>query len=224
MYVYSNHDDRRSISRIKGSIQKAKLLALFKMTARGVAVTYQGEEFGMSDTKIPRRKGKDPIAQMYKIPQFIVNKLPLLINRDECRTPMQWNSSANAGFSSEGVTTWLPINENYQKVNAAKAMSDSSSLIQTYKQLLALRKNCDCIKFGDLQLIADGVFPKKILVFERIFNEKRALIIINFSKKKYEINIPPKYKNIIYTTTGNQLKAKSKMRLNGYDGLVLTNY
>jgi alpha-glucosidase len=222
VYVYSNHDDRRSISRIKGSLKKAKLLALFQLMARGVSVTYQGEEFGMSDTKIPRRKGKDPIAQMYKLPQFIVNKLPLLINRDECRTPFQWDSTANAGFSKRGVKTWLPLNQNFKRVNAKKALSDSLSLIYVYEKLLKLRKDFDCIKFGDTEVFED-TFPKNILAFKRNYQSQSALVLINFSKKNYRIDIPDGYSKVVFSTETVEIMPGSEILLKGYQGVVLLN-
>jgi len=222
VYVYSNHDDRRSISRIKGSLEKAKLLALFQMMARGVAVTYQGEEFGMSDTKIPRRKGKDPIAQMYKLPQFIVNSLPMLINRDECRTPVQWDSTANAGFSPKGVKTWLPVNKNHKKINAKKALTDSTSLIYVYKQLLALRKEIDCIKYGDIEVVDDEIFPKNILAFKRNYQNKSVLVLINFSKKEHKQKLPSEYSSVIFDTHEAKPGLNSSINIEAYQGLILS--
>ena len=66
-YVYSNHDNRRSIGRVGGDPQKAKLLALFQLTARGVAVTYQGEEIGMADTPMPQATTLDPVSHLLRL-------------------------------------------------------------------------------------------------------------------------------------------------------------
>jgi len=221
VYVYSNHDDKRSISRIGGSIEKAKLLALFQLTAQGVSVTYQGEEFGMTDTKIPRNDAKDPLAELYKLPQFVVDRLPLLINRDECRTPMQWDSTANAGFSESLAKTWLPVNSNYVTINVAKSLADSSSLIYTYKQLLELRKENDCLKYGDIQVIREKWLPANVLAFKRKYKNEELLVLINFSHKSYTLSIPEKYSQIVFYTHAQESTIVKKINLLAFQGLIL---
>ena len=137
--VFSNHDRKRSISRINNKPEKAKLIALFQLTARGTPFLYQGEEIGMTQAKIPTKKALDPLAIKYKwIPQFLVNCSKESLNRDECRTPMQWDSSPNSGFCPETIAPWLPVNSNYNIINVESAKNDSSSLWHHYKKLLDL--------------------------------------------------------------------------------------
>ena len=111
-YVFSNHDRRRSITPLGNDVRKAKLLALFQYTIRGIPFTYYGEELGIEKPTLPLKTGKDPLAQRYKsIPQFMVNWSGQSLNRDECRTPMLWDTTPSAGFSS-GVP-WLPIPDSF---------------------------------------------------------------------------------------------------------------
>lgn len=221
VYVYSNHDDRRSMSRIDGSVEKAKLLAMFQLMARGVAVTYQGEEIGMTDTQIKRKSAKDPLAQIYKLPQFIVDKLPLLINRDECRTPMQWDTNPNAGFSPSNVNTWLPVNNNFYNVNVSMALNDSNSLIYSYKKLLELRKELKSLKYGDIEVINEPWLPKKVLGFKRKFGMEETLILLNFSKKVHAFTIPKDFTQIIFNTGAELQNQISSNKIQPYQGIIL---
>lgn len=98
-YVFSNHDRRRSITPLGNDVRKAKLLAFFQFTVRGIPFTYNGEELGIEKPTLPLKTGKDPLAQRYRsIPQFMVNWTGQSLNRDECRTPVQWDTTENAGF------------------------------------------------------------------------------------------------------------------------------
>src|SRR5512139_3510675 len=117
VYVFSNHDKRRSMSRLGGDVHKARLLHMLQLTARGVPCMYYGEELGMTDARFPFKNALDPIPHKYKfIPRFVFDLLGLTINRDEVRTPMQWDEGRNAGFSTVDHT-WLPVHENYKWIN-----------------------------------------------------------------------------------------------------------
>ena len=93
--VFANHDRTRVISRLGGSVAKAKLLALFQFTCRGIPFTYFGDEIGIPRVRIPLKQGKDAIARQHDwIPQALVDRSVEILNRDECRTPMLWNSES----------------------------------------------------------------------------------------------------------------------------------
>lgn len=219
VYVYSNHDNRRSIERIKNDRKKAKLLALVQLTTRGIAVVYQGEEFGSSDTQIHRKDALDPLAKYYKLPQFVLNKLPRLINRDECRTPMQWSSEKNAGFSNSD-STWLPINPEYKTVNAATALNDSNSLLHTYRKLLHLKSSNEILKYGNAKIKEGKEIPKDIYCLEREYNGQKLWVLINFGKKTRRINNTNGFKNILYSQRAELVA--NKIVLPAISGIVLT--
>ncbi|HNM32854.1 MAG TPA: alpha-amylase family glycosyl hydrolase, partial [Chitinophagales bacterium] len=209
-YVFGNHDRTRMMARLKGNIAKAKLLALFQFTARGIPFVYYGEEIGMTRVRIPLRQAQDPIGvRMRYIPQFMVDLSIETLNRDECRTPMQWDNSANAGFCAKEIKPWLPISENYTYCNVQTAQNDEDSLLNFYKKIIHFRNITAAIKLGKLK-IAEKYCSKEVLAFYRILEEKAFLILLNMSEKK--IPLPEiKGKNCLSTypviAEDNTLKA-----------------
>jgi Glycosidases len=139
VYVFSNHDRRRMLSRLKGNINKAKLVHAVQMLARGVPCLYYGEEIGMTDSKLPYKNSLDPLPRHLKIPRALVNLANETLNRDDMRTPMQWNANRLAGFTTAD-TPWLPVHRQYTKVNVAEGLRDSSSLLHFIRLLLTQRK------------------------------------------------------------------------------------
>ena len=186
-YVFGNHDQYRSITRLDNDIEKAKMLALFQLTVRGVPFTYQGEEIGMTTANIPVEKGLDPLAAGYtNMPKWLLNKMPFLPNRDNCRTPMQWDTTLNAGFSKSDKT-WLPAQNNYVEINVQDQMQDPNSLLHTYQSLLQLRKSYKVLQEGALQIKEGSGFPKEVLSFIRKLDTDELFICLNFSKKEQTI-------------------------------------
>lgn len=214
--VFSNHDQLRSIHRIGNHLEKAKLLALLQFTMRAVPCVYYGEEIGMMDGKIPLKDGKDPMVKVYSwVPQFIADRLPVGINRDNCRTPMQWNMERNAGFST-AAKTWLPLNPEIEKRNVAEQLSDENSLLHVFKQLIKLRKENAALNSGTIEIINTG--NKHILAFLRNFENEKIIVLINFSNSKITNHINHPVKEVIFSI-------KHKNRFDGfldeYDGIVL---
>ncbi len=199
VYTFCNHDRNRSIERISNDSNKAKLLALFQLTVRGVPVIYQGEEIGMTQMNIPLKKAKDPLAIKYSwIPQFIINLSPTALNRDGCRTPMQWTGEKNGGFCSNNVTPWLPVNSNANEVNVKDQLKDESSLLNCYKQLYDLRRKRVELEEGSIKILED--VPKGVLAYSRSIRGAKEVVevFINFSKREQQINFTDK--RIIYST------------------------
>lgn len=211
-YVFSNHDRKRSITRLKNNVNKAKLLALFQFTVRGIPFTYYGEELGIPQTNIPLKKGKDPMAQRYKwLPQFIANMSGESINRDGCRTPMLWNKENHAGFTT-GNDPWLPVTEQYLNLNVEKQNSDSTSLLLFYSDLLALRKTIPAIHSGELK-IAEEYCTSNFFAFYRMLGNEKYLIVLNMSKHTLKPNLP-KGETLLKLNS-------NKGELNEYGGLVI---
>ncbi|KAM8713407.1 hypothetical protein ACLKA7_013684 [Drosophila subpalustris] len=130
-WVMGNHDQRRVGSRY--GEPRIDLMNMLQMFLPGVSITYQGEELGMTDLDISWEDTRDPAA---------CNSDPSIyesFTRDPARTPFQWSSGANAGFSTNS-TTWLPINPNYVTVNVDTESADSTSHLKFYKELVALRQ------------------------------------------------------------------------------------
>jgi oligo-1,6-glucosidase/alpha-glucosidase len=182
--VFANHDRTRVITRLGGSIEKAKLLALFQFTARGIPFTYFGEEIGIPRVRIPLKEGLDAIAIQHKnLPQGLVNMTIETLNRDECRTPMLWNGKPNAGFCAEGKKTWLPVAANYKDINVEKQLSEHNSQINFFKKVIHLRNEIPALHQGSLE-IAKDLCTRKILAYYRMAGGKKYLVLLNMSKSK----------------------------------------
>jgi len=184
VYVFSNHDRRRSMKRLNNNVQKAKLLHLFQLTVRGVPCMYYGEEIGMTDARIPFRKGLDPISQKMKnVPRFLFDLAGETPNRDELRTPMQWNDSVNAGFST-AQKTWLPVNEDFKTVNVTDEMENPNTLLRFIQRVLKFRNENEAFTKGSLELIRAKELPANVLGYKRKSGEKEFYVFLNFSSKQ----------------------------------------
>ena len=179
VYVFSNHDTSRSMHRLGNDVSKAKLLALLQLTVRGVPCMYYGEEIGMTDADLARSTALDPIAHEFRwVPSFLFDRLGITINRDVVRTPMQWDATQSAGFSS-APKTWLPINPDYKTVNVAVEAAEPDSLLNTVRQLLHLRRSEPALNSGTLELLKD--LPDGVLGYVRRHGVDELAVFLNFS-------------------------------------------
>lgn len=145
--VFDNHDNIRSIDRFgdgQHNIAIAKTVAAMLLTARATALTYYGAPIGMT-TRTPTRKEdvKDPIG---------ITGWPKEKGRDGERTPMQWTPGPQAGFSTN-PHTWLPISPDYKTVNVQTESADPNSLLNWYKQLIALRRSNPSLHDGSMVIL-----------------------------------------------------------------------
>ncbi|MCB9191222.1 MAG: alpha-glucosidase [Flavobacteriales bacterium] len=184
-YVFSNHDRRRSITPLGNDVRKAKLLALFQFSVRGIPFTYYGEELGIEKPKLPLKTGKDPLAQRYKaIPQFMVDWTGQSLNRDECRTPMLWDTTAHAGFTSG--EPWLPVAENLREKAVSVQEEDEESLMNFYRKMIRLRNENEVLQMGVLT-VDEGFSSAKIFAFSREMKGQKLLVLMNFSKRNQKV-------------------------------------
>lgn len=178
-YVLENHDRSRLMGRVGGDIAKAKVLATVMLTLRGVPTIYQGQEIGQSNTYIPLRDAKDPIVATYFpwLPEAVNRMLPERLNRDEVRTPMQWDPSDNAGFSAPGVAPWLPVNEDRRVANVESQSGDPDSLLELYRRLFHLRCDHRALSSGRLDVVAGA--PAGTVAWLRSNDTERMLVAVN---------------------------------------------
>ncbi len=172
VFVISNHDIVRSFNRYgdgKHNDAIAKLMAAFYLTLRGTPIMYYGEEIGMENND-PKRKEdvKDPIGKI---------GWPKQKGRDGERTPMQWNTSANAGFTTG--TPWLPVPPSYKTHNVASALQDPNSILSVYRKVLALRHNDPALRFGDY--VALNTQDSHVLSYLRRYQGRALLVVLNMS-------------------------------------------
>jgi len=221
---WCNHDQPRIVSRFgndkKYHKESAKMLATMIHLLRGTPYIYQGEEIGMTNAyftdinqyvdveslnyfKILKEQGIDE-EEIYKVLQER--------SRDNSRTPMQWNSSSNAGFS-EGKP-WLSVNSNYKDINVENNIKDKSSILYHYKKLISLRKQYDVIAYGNyIPMLEDNDF---VFAYKREYMKGSLIVVNNFYEKEVEIELDiedlEKYKCIITNYEERNLNLKFTLR------------
>ncbi len=213
-YVLSNHDQPRSATRYAKSEDdsRAKVVLGMLLTLRGTPFLYYGEEIGMRDTSLKRDEIQDPPGKYY---------WPFYKGRDGCRSPMQWNDSPFAGFST--VKPWLPVHPNYIRRNAAAQQNDPNSLFNFVKKLLALRKQYPALQRGDFRFLlpANG----GVLAYERNLEKQRILVYINFANKINPISPPPhadlQKARLLLSTHSPALRIKTGSALQPYEVAIL---
>jgi len=175
VYVLSNHDIPRYVDRYGNEANKdqvAKLMSALYLTLRGSAIMYYGEEIGMENNDPKRVEDvKDVIGR---------KGWPKEIGRDGERTPMQWDSSTNAGFN-KGATPWLSIDTNYKTHNVATEMTDRNSVLNWYRQLIKLRRDHRAFYSG--AYIALDESNANVMSYLRKSDNGVALVVLNFSSE-----------------------------------------
>jgi oligo-1,6-glucosidase/alpha-glucosidase len=221
VYVYGNHDQKRILSKIGGNLRLAKILALLQFTVRGVPVVYYGEEIGMLEVDFPMSKAKDPIAQKYKwVPKLLRDLLDLYLNRDGCRTPMQWDKSANAGFCASGVKPWLPVHADYLATNVQSEQEDGNSLLNVYKSILNLRKKHVALRAGSLEL-TKGTRVGEVLAYCREYSGEKILVVINFEEKTCSFMNDSNCNQLLFEVGMEKPVQSKRIVLPPYSGVIL---
>ena len=117
-------------------------------------------------------------------PQEEALKMALHNSRDKCRTPMQWSAQPNAGFSPEGVQTWLPVNPDYREgINVADQENDPQSMLNFYRTLLALRKTTPALIDGDYQALDEEAQDFLAFLRKSVSSEQTCLVVLNMSEQ-----------------------------------------
>ena len=175
-YVLSNHDLPRSATRYCHGEDdtRAKVMMGLLLTLRGTPFLYYGEEIGMRDISLARHEIQDPPGKYY---------WPFYKGRDGCRSPMQWDASSNAGFST--VKPWLKIHPNYQQRNTEAQQADPNSLFHFTRQLIALRHAHPALRRGGLSFL-DA--PNGILAYSRSDENETLMVVLNFSAPKHNFS------------------------------------
>ncbi|MCD8050806.1 MAG: alpha-glucosidase [Clostridiales bacterium] len=200
---WNNHDLPRIVSRWgddgKYRVQSAKLLATLLHGMEGTPYIYQGEELGMTNIRLPIEAYQDlEIQNLYRerlaagVPEEEVLASIYAKGRDNARTPMQWDDSPSAGFTT-GIP-WLPVNPNYQEINAEAALADEDSIFYYYQKLIALRKRLPVLTEGDFTLLAEE--NEQMFVYLRRTEAEELLVMGNFSGREAEYPLPEGWENV----------------------------
>jgi trehalose-6-phosphate hydrolase len=195
---WCNHDQPRIVSRYgddgKYHKESAKMLATAIHLMQGTPYIYQGEEIGMTDPKFERIDDYRDVESlnMYHILQAQgkseqeVLEILKRKSRDNSRTPMQWDDSEHAGFTTG--TPWIRVADNYKQINVKKALEDPTSIFYHYQRLIELRKQYDIITTGDYQLLlADH---PQIFAYLRNGEKEKLLVVNNFYGKETTFVLP----------------------------------
>lgn len=195
---WNNHDQARIVSRWGNDSDayrelSAKMLATCLHMMQGTPYVYQGEELGMTNFTFTDISQTDDIEEKNNYKTFveeekIYSKEQMLEaisarGRDNARTPMQWNDSENAGFTTGDP--WFVINPNYKKINAQSQVKDPDSVFTYYKTLIRLRKEYDIIVYGSYRLLCPE--DEKLFAYTRTLGDEKLLVLCNFSKDSFEV-------------------------------------
>jgi len=229
-WVFGNHDRFRRIGRLGNSIEKMKLNATLQLTARGVPFIYYGEEIGMVNANIPMKKSQDAVAWHFGwIPQFILNIAKKAIgetmNRDDVRTPMQWDATSTAGFTT-AEKAWLPLSDFHTERNVETESKDANSLLACYKRLLKLRKIMPALNCGDFELIPADSSSPNVIGYKRMCTTQgktqEIKVYLNFSEKPESVSITQNEVKMLFSTCiDNPRIQDGKLELRPLEGLVI---
>ena len=228
----SNHDQSRFVNRY-GSDKpafkdySAKMLNTFILSMRGTPYTYYGDELGMTNigfTKIEQYKdiaainGHKKAATDGEDLDLHLKNLNLL-SRDNGRTPMQWDDTNNAGFSSE--TPWLPVHENHTTVNVANQQNDHNSVLNHFRKMVALRKDNLLLVYGEYEIIQEE--HPTIYAYSRTLDDEQMKILLNFSELTSKINLSNlvQIKEVLINNYNELLIDKNTITLQPYQAVVL---
>lgn len=229
---WCNHDQPRVISRFgsddKYHKESGKMLATLIHCLRGTPYIYQGEEIGMTNPHFKSIEQYRDVESLnhYQILQDkgMTKEQALMIldvhSRDNSRTPMQWDDSINAGFTTG--TPWIQTADNYTEINVKNSLEDKDSIFYYYQKLIQLRKNYDVIAYGDIKPLLRE--DKRVFAYERNYKGQKLIVICNFYPTTYEIELPYDLSNYkcILNNYKNEAKAK-KIALKPYETLVYFN-
>jgi alpha-glucosidase len=219
LFVFDNHDNIRSWNRYGDGVHNeaiAKLIATMLFTSRATALMYYGEELGMVTTTPTRKQDvKDPIG---------ITGWPKEKGRDGERTPMQWNTGKDSGFST-AASTWLPVAPDYKTVNVKTEEAEPASLLDWHKQLIAMRKDNPTLRDGKMVML-DRQNPSVLsYVREGVAAHPAVVVALNFTAEPQTISLDLKTANISGTSIKTLLTdAPSLGRTSSVSNITLPPY
>ena len=202
---WDNHDQPRAVSRFGNDHPQyretsAKMLATCLHMMQGTPYIYQGEELGMTNYPFQDPKDFRDIESIHAYEEWCKSdRLPYdtfwpcltFKSRDNARTPMQWDDTQNAGFSTG--TPWIAVNPNYTQINAKLQTLDPDSVFHYYKKLIELRKQYPVIVYGKYELLFQD--NEDLFVYTRSLQDIKLLVVCNFTEKNIAFDIPEPFSN-----------------------------
>ena len=229
---WENHDQPRSVSRFGNDSDQyreisAKMLATCVHMMQGTPYVYQGEELGMTNcpfNTLENLRDLESINAFHELTeQDKISEEDMLaaINykgRDNARTPMQWDDSDYAGFST--AEPWIMVNPNYTKINAKDQVNRGDSVFKYYQKLIRLRHESDLIVYGTYDLILDD--DKDIYAYTRTLNNDKLIVYCNFSENTREVELPEEFTTgKILISNYNDAVVNTRLTLRPYEAIVI---
>ena len=229
---WENHDQPRSVSRFGNDSDEyreisAKMLATCIHMMQGTPYVYQGEELGMTNcpfNTLDNFRDLESINAFHELTEqgkMTEEDMMAAIGykgRDNARTPMQWDDSAYAGFST--TNPWIMVNPNYTKINAKDQVNREDSVFKYYQKLIKLRHESELIVYGTYDLILDD--DKDIYAYIRTLGDEKLIVYCNFSENTREVEIPEEFVNgKVLISNYSDAKANQKITLRPYEAIVI---
>jgi len=217
---WDNHDQPRVVSRFGNTDnywkESATMLATVLHFLKGTPYIYQGEELGMTNYPFTSLKDCQDVEVFNAYQELVVERKLLTHDemmkgicansRDNARTPMQWDDSENAGFTTG--TPWMKVNPNYHHIHAKKQINDPESIFHYYQQLIHLRHTMPIIVYGQYQILDED--HQDLYVYTRQYENEKLLVIGNFSDKTYDYKLPQEFENADVLISNDQCQEISQ--------------
>ena len=229
---WENHDQPRSVSRFGNDSDEyreisAKMLATCIHMMQGTPYVYQGEELGMTNcpfNTLDNFRDLESINAFHELTEqgkMTEEDMMAAIGykgRDNARTPMQWDDSAYAGFST--ANPWIMVNPNYTKINAKDQINREDSVFKYYQKLIKLRHESELIVYGTYDLILDD--DKDIYSYIRTLGDEKLIVYCNFSENTREVELPEEFTNgKVLISNYIDAKVNHKITLRPYEAIVI---
>ncbi|HDR1813716.1 TPA: alpha,alpha-phosphotrehalase [Pasteurella multocida] len=230
---WCNHDQPRIVSRFgdegQWHQQSAKMLAMILHGLQGTPYIYQGEEFGMTNpnfTTIEQYRDVESLNAYTElreqgIDETLIMQIFAQKSRDNGRTPMQWDDSEQAGFTTG--TAWIDVAKNYPHINAKAALADKNSVFYTYKALIALRKKLPVLTEGNYQDLAPE--HPALWCYQRQTTNEKLLVLANLSELEQVVELPQVWCNqhtiCLMNNYDEHVMFENKMILKPYQAVYL---
>lgn len=229
---WENHDQPRSVSRFGNDSDEyreisAKMLATCIHMMQGTPYVYQGEELGMTNcpfNTLDNFRDLESINAFHELTEqgkMTEEDMMAAIGykgRDNARTPMQWDDSVYAGFST--ANPWIMVNPNYTKINAKDQINREDSVFKYYQKLIKLRHESELIVYGTYDLILDD--NKDIYAYIRTLGDEKLIVYCNFSENTREVELPEEFTNgKVLISNYIDAKVNHKITLRPYEAIVI---
>ena len=229
---WENHDQPRSVSRFGNDSDEyreisAKMLATCIHMMQGTPYVYQGEELGMTNCPfntldnfrdLESINAFHELTEQGKMTEEDMMAAIAYKGRDNARTPMQWDDSAYAGFST--ANPWIMVNPNYTKINAKDQVNREDSVFKYYQKLIKLRHESELIVYGTYDLILDD--DKDIYAYIRTLGDEKLIVYCNFSENTREVELPEEFTNgKVLISNYSDAKVNHKITLRPYEAIVI---